>query len=261
MALAQIIIRAVRRIPALTLTVLLAASGAVQAADATDRVARTLALPPSRAIRVEATIADVTIVGSSRADVAVEIVRRAPHAADLARYPVHVDETSGTLRIGAVQADDGRDATLKTAIVVEAPASAIVQAVRVFEGHVKLSSLTAACDVDIRRGAIEASGLGGRIRLESGIGSIEVTRPALVAGGMMRLRVFNGPIRVGFARPPDNARILAVTLNGTIRSEIPLAMKDQFGPRFGETTIGTGEPVVSIDVVKGDIEIRVLGVR
>ena len=75
----------------------------------------------------------------------------------------------------------------------------------------------------------------------------------------MRLRVFNGPLRVRLARMPANARILAVTFNGAIASDIPLTMKDKFGPRFGETTIGTGEPVMSIDVVKGDITIGLGG--
>lgn len=242
---------------AAALLVVLLAPGLARAAEVTDRVARTLALPSGRALRVEATIADVTIVGSDRADVAVEIVRRAPTAADLTRFPVRIDESGDALRIDAVQSGEGRDPNLKAAIVIQAPAGAIVQAVRVFEGTVKISSLTQACDVDVRRGAIEASDLSGRIRLESGIGSIDVMRSTLTAGGMMRLRVFNGPLRVRLARAPDNARILAVTFNGTISSDIPLAMKDQFGPRFGETTIGSGEPVMSLDVVKGDIAIRV----
>ena len=73
----------------------------------------------------------------------------------------------------------------------------------------------------------------------------------------MRLRVFNGPLRVRFARQPANARILAVTLNGAIASEIPLTIKDQFGPRFGESTLGTGNPLLSADVVKGDITLSV----
>ena len=45
-------------------------------------------------------------------------------------------------------------------------------------------------------------------------------------------------------------------LNGTIASDIPLTMKDTWGPRWGEATIGSGEPVISIDVVTGRIEIR-----
>ena len=83
----------------------------------------------------------------------------------------------------------------------------------------------------------------------------------LTRGGMMRLRVFNGPLRVRFARPPASGRILAVTFNGSITSDIPLTMKDKFGPRFGETTIGDGDPVMSVDVVKGDITIAVDGKR
>ena len=73
----------------------------------------------------------------------------------------------------------------------------------------------------------------------------------------MRLRVFNGPLRVRFPRLPANARLLAVTLRGTITSDIPLTRKEQFGPRFGETTLGSGDPVMSMDVVYGDISIRV----
>jgi hypothetical protein len=227
------------------------------AADATDRMTRTVPLPPGLPIRVEATVADVTIVGSSRSDVAVEIVRRAPTPADFARYPAVVDAGSDGLHIGAVQVEDGRDAKLKSEIVVHAPADAVFQAVRVFEGRVRVSALTTACDVDLRRGAIEATALAGRVRLESGIGSVDVRDATLTPGGMLRLRVFNGPVRVRFARAPASARILALTFNGVITSDIPLTMKDAFGPRFGETTIGAGDPVMSLDAVKGDIAIMV----
>ena len=218
-------------------------------AETIERLSKTLRLAPGTPVRVEATVADLTIVGSDRMDLAVEIVRRAPSPGDLAKYPAVLDEQSDGLRIGAVQASDGHDPNLKTEITINAPETTVFQAVRVFEGRVKMTNLKAACDVDLRRGAIEAVGLAGRVRLEAGIGSIDLRRPELTPGGMMRLRVFNGPLHVRFASPPSNGRILAVTLNGTIASEIPLTMTDKFGPRFGETTIGTGEPVMSIDVV------------
>ena len=230
-------------------------------ADATDRVSRVVPLVAGAPIRVDATIADVTIVGSNRPDVLVEIVRRAPTSADLAKFPVVIDERGEGLHITALQAPSGdkagRDANLKTAITIAAPATAVFQAVRVFEGRIRLTNLKTAVDVDLRRGAVDATSLAGRIRLESGIGSVDVKDSDLTRGGMMRLRVFNGPLRVRFARVPASARILAVTFNGTITSDIPLTTKDQFGPRFGETTIGDGDPVLSMDVVKGNIEITV----
>jgi hypothetical protein len=237
---------------------LLALCAAVPAdADVTDRLARTLPLAAGRAIRIEASVADVTIVGSDRTDLAVEIVRRAPTAADLAKYPAVVDADAAPIRIAAVQADEGRDANLRTEVTIGAPADAVFESIRVFEGRVKLTNLKGSCDLDLRRGAIDAAGISGRMRLEAGVGSVDVRQAELTPGGMMRLRLFNGPLRVRLARMPASARILAVTYNGTIKSEIPLAMKDKFGPRFGETTIGNGDPVMSIDVVKGDIAIAV----
>lgn len=243
---------------ALALVLAHATPGPPPAADAIDRVSRTLALPAGLAVQVDATIADVTITGSNRPDVSVEIVRRAPAAGDLAAFPAVIETAGGALRIGSVQRDEGRDARLKSEIVIRAPASATFRSVRVFEGRVRVEGLTTACDVDLRRGAIDARGLAGRIRLEAGIGSVDVSDSTLTPGGMMRLRVFNGPLRVRFAQAPANARILAVTFNGAIASDIPLTTKDAFGPRFGETTLGSGDPVMSLDVVKGDIAITIL---
>ncbi len=245
------------------LAVLLLASARPAAAEVSDRLSRTFTFAEGAAIFVDATIADLTITGSERRDVAVTIVRHAPSAEGLARFPASADTGPDGVHVSVVQSEEGRDAALKAEITIAAPASAALRAVRVFEGHVRLANLTAACDVDLRRGPIDATGLAGRIRLEAGIGSVDIERSTLEPGGMMRLRVFNGLVRVRFARPPQVGRILAVTLNGSLTSDIPLVKKDQFGPRFGEATLGAGnpvdDPVLSIDVVKGDIEIKVGG--
>lgn len=243
--------------PLLRAVVSVALARSIAGAEVIDRVNRTLPFSADKTVRVDATIAEVTIVGSDREDISVEIVRRAPGAADLSKYPVVIDERPDEVRILAVQEAERRDPNLKSDISIRAPSNAAFGAVRVFEGRVRLTGLRQACDVDVRRGSIEATQLAGRVRLESGIGSIDVKDPELTPGGMMRLRVFNGPLRVRLLRPPANARILAVTLNGTLTSAIPLSLKNAFGPRFGETTIGTGDPVMSLDVVKGDIAITV----
>jgi DUF4097 and DUF4098 domain-containing protein YvlB len=109
--------------------------------------------------------------------------------------------------------------------------------------------------VHVRRGSIEASDLDGVVRLETGIGDVDVRRARLAADGLIRLRTFNGHVRLGFAAQPADARILALTLNGDITSTIPLTRKDRVGPRFAEATLGRGDPLVSIDVVTGNITI------
>ncbi|HTK28514.1 MAG TPA: hypothetical protein VL309_03130 [Vicinamibacterales bacterium] len=226
------------------------------AADATDRTVRTIPLQADTAISLDATIASLSITGSDRQDAAVEIVRHAPSSADLGRYPVTIDAGAAGVHIAAIQDGEGRDPALKSDITLLVPAAARLTSIRVFEGRVKLANLRGACDVDLQRGPIDATRLGGRVRLEAGIGSIDVRDAQLTPGGMMRLRVFNGPLTVRFAQRPANGRLLALTFNGRLTSDIPLTLKDKFGPRFGETTLGTGDPVMSLDVVKGDISIK-----
>jgi hypothetical protein len=55
---------------------------------------------------------------------------------------------------------------------------------------------------------------------------------------------------------PADARVLALALNGSIQSDVPMTTRDSWGPRWSEATLGKGEPVISIDVVTGKIEIR-----
>jgi hypothetical protein len=78
----------------------------------------------------------------------------------------------------------------------------------------------------------------------------------LSPGGLIRLRAFNGDVRLNLAERPLDARVMALALNGTIRSDIPLTMKEARGPRWGEAMLGRGEPVISLDVVTGTIEIN-----
>jgi hypothetical protein len=68
--------------------------------------------------------------------------------------------------------------------------------------------------------------------------------------------VFNGDLRLRFSERPADARLMALALNGSITSTIKLTMKDGWGPRWGEATLGSGEPVISLDVVTGTIAIR-----
>src|SRR5205814_9238099 len=85
-------------------------------ADTTDRVSKTFRVAAGTPIRVDATIAELTITGSDRLDLVVDIARRAPSAADLARFPGLVEKSAEGIRISAVQTGDGRDPNLKAEI-------------------------------------------------------------------------------------------------------------------------------------------------
>jgi hypothetical protein len=239
----------------LVLAVALGISAGSPSAEA-DTQRRNIPLPPGKTLAIEATIANVRIEGWDKPDAEITIERHAPSAELLSRLPVAFDDTPGRLSVRALQAGGDTDPAYRSDITVRLPRGAVIERVQVLEGRITVTRFAGTLTADLRRGPIEGQDLSGTLRLETGIGSVVLTGTRLSHGGLLRLRAFNGDVRLTLAERPADARILALALNGGITSDIPLTMKDTWGPRWGETTIGKGEPVISLDVVTGTIEIR-----
>lgn len=226
------------------------------AAAATDRQSRTVALPAGRALAIDMTVGSVRLEGWDRPEAEIEIERRAPSTEELARLPIAIDESPSRVQVRAVQAAGATDPALRADIIVRLPRTAVVERVQVVEGKITINGFRGTISADVRRGPIDGADVSGSLRLETGIGSITLSNARLSPNGVLRLRAFNGDVRLALAERPADARILALALNGHIRSDIPLATKDTWGPRWGQATLGKGEPVISLDVVTGTIEIR-----
>jgi DUF4097 and DUF4098 domain-containing protein YvlB len=222
-----------------------------------DQQTRVVALPAGKALAIEVTIGDVRIEGWDKQDVEISIERQAPSTAQLERLPITIDDTASRVTVRVTQADGATDAAFRSDLVVRVPRTALIDRVQVLEGRITINRFAGSLTADIRRGPIEGKDLSGTLRLETGIGSVVLTATRLSANGLLRLRAFNGDVRLTLAERPADARILALALNGSIASEIPLTMKETWGPRWGEATIGKGEPVISLDVVTGAIDLRV----
>lgn len=229
---------------------------AATALAATDRQLRTVALPPERVLSVAITIGTVRIEGWDRADAEIEVERHAPSSDALARAPLAIDETPEGVSVRALQADGATDPAIRAEVTVRVPRTATIERVQVMEGRVTIAGFRGRLTAEIQRGPIEGSDVSGALRLETGIGSIVLRRARLSADGLLRLRAFNGDVRLTLAERPADARILALAVNGAMHSEIPLTRRESWGPRWGEATLGRGEPVISIDVITGTIEIR-----
>ena len=211
---------------------------------------------------VTADIATVRILGeAARRDVRVDITRQAAVAAHLARLPVVTRETEGGPEVIVRQADGALDPSLRTEITITAPATGSHGSIAVVEGALDVRGYHGRLEATVTRGPIAASDVSGVLRFESTIGSVEVTGARLEPGGLLRLRTFNGDLHLALAEWPRDARLMALALNGVIQSAVPLTMKDGWGPRWGEATFGTGEHVVSLDVVTGTIRIEAPAVR
>lgn len=220
------------------------ASGALEAAS---RAGATL--------RVALAAADLVIVGSDRQTVRVS-PDPAEAAADAAAALATIALTTaddGDLRLAHV---DGQAPERRLRLRVDAPATLAVD-VAITNGAVRVETMRGHTVVRVVRGSIESRALAGRARLEVETGEIVADAVRLANGHSLKCRTFNGDVRIRLTARPDAARILALTLNGAIRSSLPLTTRAAFGPRFGETTLGAGTHVLSIDVVRGDIGIDV----
>ncbi|HMB80185.1 MAG TPA: DUF4097 family beta strand repeat-containing protein, partial [Vicinamibacterales bacterium] len=233
-----------------------APAGAAEAPAQSARVARTLRIARGTPISIRATVGDITVTGWDRPDVEIDIVRSAPSSDAASTISATIDADDTGLHITAVQPDQQKDARLRGSITVHAPVDQPIGSLELFEGTVALLHLHGGVRATVDHGSIKAIALGGAVRLETGIGDVQLENAQLADQGMIRLRAFNGNVTLSFAATPAHARILALSLDGAIRSDIPLNLKTAFGPRFGEATIGGGGPVVSIDVVSGNIRIN-----
>jgi DUF4097 and DUF4098 domain-containing protein YvlB len=231
------------------------AAALVVLADVSDRQTQTVLLPPSKPLSIEVTIGTVRIDGWDQPDAEIVVERRVPNAAQFARVPLSIQDTPSGVVVRAIQTGDGTDPALRTDVTVRLPRNAKIDRVRVMEGRITIEGFSGQIAADIRRGPIDGRDVSGTIRLETGMGSVTLTNARLSANGLLRLRTFNGDVRLSLAERPVDARILALALNGQIKSSIPLTMRDSWGPRWGETTLGKGEPVISLDVVTGSISI------
>ena len=239
-----------------TILLLLSLVLAAPAAAATDRQTRAFTWSASRALVLDVTIGDVRIVGADRTDVEVAVQRTAPTAEALERVPLVFEETPERVTVRFVQAGGHTDPALRADVVLRVPMDAVIERVRVMEGKLAVEKFRGALTADVRRGPIDAADVAGALRLETGIGSVTLRNARISPGGLLRLRAFNGDVRLQMPGPPADARVMALALNGTIQSDIPLTSRDTWGPRWSEATLGKGEPVISIDVVTGTVEIR-----
>jgi hypothetical protein len=237
--------------------VTIVAACTVLAAQSPARLVRTFTIPPDRPIVVEATVADVSIAAWPRPDVEVQIDRRAEGGADLAIIEPRLEDREDSLVVSTRQTGGAPDRALRATITIRAPAGATFRSIDILDGRLVLEGLRGSVTANLRQGSIGGFRLAGTIRLETGFGNVDLRQTELTPGGLLRLRAFNGNVTLQLARAPADARILALSFNGKVASDIPLTLKEKFGPKFGEATLGKGEPVISLDAVYGDVAIKV----
>ncbi len=150
-------------------------------ADATDRQAQTVSLPPGKTLSIEVTIGIVRIEGSDREDAEIVVERRAPNAAQLARVPLAIDDTPRAS--ASARCRPTTPPTLRSGLMSRCECRARRRSIacRCSKGASRSSGFSGTLTADIRRGPIDGKDVSGTLRLEAGIGSVTLTDARLSA--------------------------------------------------------------------------------
>ena len=195
---------------------MLQALAALPAAPMADVVAQTVDDGRIQSFRLAAgaPVSLRTIAGTVRIagvdgldEVRLRVARRADRAV-LAASPIAVDVSAAGLRIDATPGLAAGTRGVSSDVVLEVPPDAVVDAIEIDDGRLEVDGVRGAIRARVARGDIRAADVSGIVRLETSIGDVSVSRARLSAGGLLRLRAFNGDVRLAFATPPEDARIL-----------------------------------------------------
>jgi hypothetical protein len=235
------------KVTAATSIVLAAASVSAQS----GRVARTFPASPVKPIEIRVASGSVEIRGEDRADISVGVERSAgvlsSEVVAEREERIIVDVRPGT----------GANVEAPVKVTVLAPRATPIQFVHVADGDVSLSRWRGSVQVKVERGAIVAEDVAGIVRLETGSGDITVRQAVLPRDGLLRCRTLTGHVDIDFAQIPADARILLMTMSGTVTTDLPVTDKEEFGGRLKEGKLGNGQPLLSIDAVRGNLTVTV----
>lgn len=239
----------------------LAAIGVVTGAAApawaarVDRVVETVPAVAGRPLHVRVTVGRVEVRAEERADVSVAVEREVPDHLSPEALPVRIEPEADALRVSALQPGQSRDGALVARVVVAVPRDTAVL-VELAEGDCEVNGTTSAIQVSVERGHATLRRVSGVMRVETRTGNIGVEAAELLPTGLLRARALSGNVTIDLARRPTDARVLLLALSGRVQSSLPLEERGGPGRRIREAVLGSGRALLSVDVVRGDIVLK-----
>jgi hypothetical protein len=179
-------------------------ASALQAADQTEHITRTVALEPGGTLRLRSFSGRVTITASDRHDVAIDAVRRASRERlDAIKLEIRT-EGPRVIVIDANRRESswyeffGRNNVVDTDFDIQVPRRTNVD-VSVFSAPVTITSV---------EGTQKVHGFSSRLRVDD-------------AGGSVQAHTFSGPIAIHERSWPSDRRVDVHTFSGDIEVQMP----------------------------------------
>jgi hypothetical protein len=221
-----------------------------------DSQARSFPAMPVKPLDIRVPEGSVTIRGEERTDISIVVERELPDPSLAASWPVIIEEAEDHLAVH-VLAPPPAGQGIAVKVTVLAPRATPVRLVEIGSGELLVSGSRGLVTATVERGSISGSDIAGILRLETSSGDIRLTRFELRRDGLLRCRTLNGNIAIGLSTPPADARVLLLTMGGTVTSDLPVADRAGFGGRLKEGLIGNAQPLLSLDAVRGNLTVTI----
>lgn len=249
------------RLPALLLASTVFATS-LALGKVTEAFAETHPLAANGSVSLNNLNGDVEIVAWDRDEVSIEAEKSARDEEALKRISIVVEAEADriTIKTKHAKADDdswwGRRKTGGGSVryTLRVPASLARLKVDVMNSDVTTGGVAREIKIATMNGRIVANGLTGNAKFDTMNGSIRAKFDRLGAGQTVSLDTMNGSCTVEVPAEAS-ARITASTMNGRVRSELPVTV-EKSTRRSLRGALGAGEGKLELDSMNGSLTIR-----
>jgi DUF4097 and DUF4098 domain-containing protein YvlB len=226
----------------------------------TERVSRTIPLPPGGTLKLKSFSGKVTIVGTDSSEVSIEAVRRATRDR-LDRIKLDIQSSGSTVTIeankregGWMDSYKGKNNVVETDFDIKVPSRTNVM-VSVFSSPVTVTNVSGRHEVLAFSSGLRLSDISGRLRAHTFSGDVRVQLAASENQPELDLDTFSGDIEVTV---PENvgAGVAFNSFSGNLRSDLPLTLKSSSRRNIRATLNGREGSTVKFKTFSGDVTIN-----
>jgi DUF4097 and DUF4098 domain-containing protein YvlB len=241
-------------VPLLAVCFLLAGN-AHRASGADETLRRSYELKDGGRITLENTRGNIKISSWDESRVEIVAEKSGENEEDMELVPIEIDSKPDELKIKSLFPEYAPELYVRVNYRVKVPRNVDLKLVQTINGEIEVSEVNGRAVLLTDYGQITVKKFSGILRAESlSYGDIDCELTKVAKSDHFDLQNMNGTISVQIPKGVD-AFWIARTLNGTIDSEVPLEIRDNFGPKVAHRPNEAGEPLVRVYSVNGNIEI------
>jgi hypothetical protein len=186
------------------------------------------------------------------AEVRVEMVSHAGGVTVCVVYPSLEGRAANECRAGGAGQNNSRDNDTRVDFTVQVPAG-IGLAARTVNGSIEAQGLQSDTEATTVNGSVTLS-TAGSARATTVNGSINAAMGQAVWPNGAKFTTVNGEVTLRLP-PAINAQVRVSTVSGGIRSDFPLQVSTDPGPKHAEGVIGGGGQRLDVTTVNGQVNL------